>query len=342
VLAGLAWEVVFVDDDSTDGSVPRLEEISRRDPRVRFLRRIGRRGLSTACLEGMLSTAAPYLAVMDADLQHDESLLPEMLQVIRAEQLDLVVGSRHLAAGGMGDFAAGRVRLSNLGALLSRLLPQAARLTDPMSGFFLLDRRFLERTLYRASGIGFKILLDLVASSPEPVRFKELPYRFGVRQHGESKLDLSVSVDYLYLLADKLIGRHIPVRFVVFVLAGLPGLALHLALLGGLMKSGGWSFLEANVAATMAAMTLNFFINNWFTYRDLRLTGGRLFTGLLTFYLACSIGALASFSIANFLFTHGAAWYLAGLTGMAVASVWNYAATRTLAWRARQRVTAYR
>jgi dolichol-phosphate mannosyltransferase len=108
------------------------------------------------------------------------------------------------------------------------------------------------------------------------------------------------------------------------------------------MKSGGWSFLEANVAATMAAMTLNFFINNWFTYRDLRLTGGRLFTGLLTFYLACSIGALASFSIANFLFTHGAPWYLAGLTGMAVASVWNYAATRTLAWRARQRVTAYR
>ena len=334
-LSGISWEVILVDDDSSDGSLPLMAAISRRDPRVRVLRRIHRRGLSSACLEGMLATFAPYLAVMDADLQHDESLLPAMLACIRNEQLDLVIGSRNLQPDGMSDFPAQRVRLSHLGALVSRLLPGTGELTDPMSGFFLLDRRFLDRVLYRTSGIGFKILLDLIASSQQPVRFRELPYRFGNRQHGASKLNISVRVDYLYLIADKIVGSLVPVRFVMFVLAGLPGLALHLATLGVLNQFQRWSFELSNGIATLLAISLNFFVNNWFTYQDERLQGVHILRGLILFYLACSVGALVSFSIAEFLYAKSSPWYIAGLVGMAVASVWNYGTTRAVAWRGR-------
>jgi dolichol-phosphate mannosyltransferase len=332
-LEGINWEVVFVDDDSTDGTSEVVRDLSLRDPRVRLLRRIRRRGLSSACIEGMMATTTPYLAVMDADLQHDETLLPKLLAEAKKQELDLVVASRNLGPGGMGEFAARRVRLSNLGAAIGRLLPGAARLTDPMSGFFLIDRRFLDRVVYRISGIGFKILLDLVASSPQPVRFAELPFQFRNRLHGSSKLDLSVSVEYLYLIADKFIGDVIPVRFAFFVLAGIPGLAIHLTALAVMLRLAGWPFFTANAFATWLAMTLNFFVNNWFTYRDQRLSGLRLVRGLLLFYAACSLGALASFSLAEFLYEKSVPWYLAGLLGMMIASVWNFGASRVLAWR---------
>ena len=84
VLNGVVFEVVFVDDDSPDGTAELVRQIARTAPRVRIIQRIGRRGLASAGLEGMLSSGAPYLAVMDADLQHDESALPIMLDKIRS------------------------------------------------------------------------------------------------------------------------------------------------------------------------------------------------------------------------------------------------------------------
>jgi dolichol-phosphate mannosyltransferase len=279
----------------------------------------------------MLSSAAPFLAVVDADGQHDESLLPRMLERIKSEELDLVVASRNIEGGGMGQFAARRVRLSELGTQLSRLVVRSAELTDPMSGFFVLRRDYLHRVVYRTSGIGFKILLDLVASSSEPVKLAELPYQFGVRRRGESKLDISVALEYFYLLIDKLLGGYIPVRFVVFVLAGLPGLVVHLAALAVLLQ--GWDFARANIAAIGLAMTLNFFVNNWITFRDARLKGASIAAGLLLFYAACAVGALASFALAQFLYERNVPWYLAGVAGMAVASVWNFGVSQVLAWR---------
>jgi dolichol-phosphate mannosyltransferase len=331
VLGPIRWEAVFVDDDSTDGTAALIRAISLRDQRIRVLHRIGRRGLASACLEGMLSSAAPFLAVVDADGQHDESLLPRMLERIKSEELDLVVASRNIEGGGMGQFAARRVRLSELGTQLSRLVVRSAELTDPMSGFFVLRRDYLHRVVYRTSGIGFKILLDLVASSSEPVKLAELPYQFGVRRRGESKLDISVALEYFYLLIDKLLGGYIPVRFVVFVLAGLPGLVVHLAALAVLLQ--GWDFARANIAAIGLAMTLNFFVNNWITFRDARLKGASIAAGLLLFYAACAVGALASFALAQFLYERNVPWYLAGVAGMAVASVWNFGVSQVLAWR---------
>src|SRR5271155_2200315 len=221
-LRGIEWEVLYVDDDSPDGTAAKVRELAQTDPRIRCLQRIGRRGLSTAVIEGMLASSAPYLAVIDADLQHDESLLPHMLATIKAEGLDVVIGSRHVA----GDGDRSRVKISGFAPRLARLIV-AADLTDPMSGFFMLSRPAFERAVRRLSGQGFKILLDLFASTPVAYQFKEIPYVFGQRQHGESKLDSLVVWEYMMLLLDKLVGRYVPVRFVFFAAIGSSGVVVH-------------------------------------------------------------------------------------------------------------------
>jgi dolichol-phosphate mannosyltransferase len=206
VLAELEWEAVFVDDDSEDGTWAVLQELQLRVARVRALRRIGRRGLASACIEGMLATSAPYLAVMDADLQHDETILPTMLATLKAQQLDIVIGTRFTSSGSVGELSRRRLAISRLGRLLSRAVSRAD-LSDPMSGFFVLRRSFFEETVRRLSGKGFKILLDLFASAPRQVRFVEVPYVFRPRRSGESKLDTLVMLEYASLLATRCGGR---------------------------------------------------------------------------------------------------------------------------------------
>ena len=329
---GIDWEAIFVDDDSPDGTAAAVREIARTDRRVRVIQRVRRHGLSSACIEGMLATAAPYIAVMDADLQHDESVLPRMYELIRAEKLDVVVASRKIEGGSMGEFAKRRVLLSGLGTTLSRLVLKV-KVSDPMSGFFLVDRRFFEEVVYRLSGLGFKVLVDLIASAKRPVRVGEVPYRFGQREHGTSKLDFNVELEYLQLLLDKAMGDLIPARFVMFVLVGGLGILVHLAVLAALYFTGKLDFLRAQAVATLAAMTFNFLVNNLTTFRDRRLRGLQLIRGLLIYYAACTIGAISNFAFARFLFAGGLPWYVAGVMGMAVSSVWNYGVNVLLTWR---------
>jgi len=332
VLASLQWEAIFVDDDSPDHTAALVSELARGDRRIRLIRRIGRQGLASACVEGMLATSAPYIAVMDADLQHDESILLSMYERIKSEQLDLVIGSRNIEGGDMGEMARRRAALSGLGSRLSRAVSKC-ELSDPMSGFFIVDRNFLEEVIYRLSATGFKILVDLVASAQRPIRFAEVPYRFRNRQRGESKLDINVGLEYLQLLLDKLIGGMLPARFVMFGLVGGLGLLVHLAVLALLYWYARYEFLFAQTVATVAAMTFNFLINNLTTFRDRRLRGWRIVTGLAIYYLACSIGAITNLSFARFLLGAGLPWYLAGILGMAVSSVWNYGVNAIFTWR---------
>ena len=196
VLEAVSWEVIFVDDDSPDGTAERIREIGRRDRRVRCLQRLGRRGLTTACIEGALAASATYIAVMDADMQHDENLLPQMLAMLKSDSADLVVGSRYVAGGGIGGLDPARANMSAFATRLSRIICKA-EIADPMSGFFMLRRDVLEEALRRLSGQGFKILLDILASSPRPLRVRELPYEFRERQRGESKLDTRVAWEYI-------------------------------------------------------------------------------------------------------------------------------------------------
>jgi dolichol-phosphate mannosyltransferase len=331
-LTGVIYEVIFVDDDSPDGTAALVWEIARANPRVRILQRVGRRGLASACLEGMMATPAPYIAVMDGDLQHDEGILPAMLERIRNEKFDLVVATRNAEGGGMGEFSKGRVRLSNLGRRLSQWVSHTS-LSDPMSGFFMLDRGFLQEVVHCASGVGFKILLDLVASARRPVRFGEVPYTFRKRIHGTSKLDILVGLEYLQLLLDKAVGGLIPPRFIIFSMVGAGGLLLSLGLLYLLLSFGKMHFLTAQAITTFVAMTANFFLNNSMTYRDRRLRGRRLVMGLATFYAACFVGGVINLRIAEFITDAGSSRYLAGACGLCVGAVWNYAVTSIITWR---------
>ncbi len=334
-LQGVDWELLYVDDDSPDGTAEAVRSMAQTDPRVRCVHRIGRRGLVSACLEGMLASSAPLVAVMDADLQHDERLLPAMYEALQAdEQLDVVVGSRYVEGGGTSDWSASRAKISRLATRLSAMVLKAD-LKDPMSGFFMIRHQVALRCVREGmSGVGFKILLDLFASSPRPLRFLELPFEFRNRFTGASKLDTTVAWEYFIMLLDRLFGGLLPVRFIAFVLVGLFGLLVHLAVLTTLFKGWGASFLVAQGAATLVAMTSNFLLNNVLTYRDMRLRGWHLLTGWFSFTLACGVGALANIGLAEWLFEKQSDyWVISAVAGVLVGAVWNYAVTAVYTWK---------
>jgi dolichol-phosphate mannosyltransferase len=331
-LRGLDWEVIYVDDDSPDGTAEEVRAMAATNRRVRCVHRIGRRGLSSAVIEGMLASSAPYVAVIDADMQHDETLLPRMLATLKRDSLDIVVGSRYVTGGGTGDWDNRRAAVSRFATRLSRLVIQQP-LSDPMSGFFMISRAAFDRSVRQLSGQGFKILLDLFASAPEPYRFAELPYTFRSRIHGESKLDGLVVWEYLMLLLDKRIGRFIPARLAMFLAVGASGLVVHLAVLRSALEF--LSFAPAQLSASIVAMITNFFINNALTYRDRRLRGRKLIRGLGIFIAVCSVGALANVRFALAAFEQDYSWWLSGVAGAIVGSAWNYSMSSLLAWRAR-------
>ena len=334
-LEGIRWEVIFVDDDSPDGTSNRVREIARLDPRVRCVQRIGRRGLSSACLEGMLASSAPFVAVMDADLQHDERLLRLMFETIKNEDLDIVVGSRYIEGGSIGDWDDSRAFVSRFATKLSRLVLKA-NLRDPMSGFFMITHSaMLECVKNGVSGIGFKILLDLFASAPKALRYKELPYEFRPRFAGASKLDATVAWEFFMMLLDKILGRVVPVRFIAFSLVGGFGIFVHLAVLTILFRGYVITFVVAQAVATLVAMTSNFALNNLLTYRDRRLRGWKVLGGWLSFAAASSVGALANVGIANYLFEREQFWLVSAIAGILVGAVWNYAVTAMYTWGSR-------
>ncbi|MGU3391808.1 glycosyltransferase family 2 protein [Sphingomonas sp. M1A8_2b] len=332
-LAGRNWEAIFVDDDSPDGTADAAREIARLDKRVRVIQRIGRRGLSSACIEGMCATAAPVVAVIDGDLQHDETLLLAMLDRLQDDRLDLVVGSRFVGGGGTGDWDRDRVAKSALATRLSRRVLKAD-LSDPMSGFFMIRTDVVRRLAPGLSAIGFKILLDLLTASPEPLRFVELPYIFRVRTEGESKLDHVVAMEYLIALYDRMFGRVVPVRFAMFSAIGVLGVGIHMGALTALFVGLGSEFVLAEIVATLVALTFNFFLNNALTYRDRRLKGWRqLADGWVSFAVICSVGAVANVGIAAFLYEmRDGAWAASALIGVLVGAVWNYALSSKFTW----------
>ena len=332
-LAGRRWEAIFVDDDSPDGTAEAARELGRLDPRVRVIHRIGRRGLSSACIEGMCATAAPVVAVIDGDLQHDETLLPAMLDLLQRDaDLDLVVGSRFVDGGGTGDWDRDRVAKSAFATRLSRKVLKGD-LSDPMSGFFAIRTAHARRLAPELSAIGFKILLDLMTASPQPLRFAELPYTFRVRTEGESKLDHVVAMEYLIALYDRMFGRFVPVRFAMFSGIGVLGVGVHMGVLGVAMLLGA-TFLLAQILGAVAAMTFNFLLNNTLTYRDRRLKGMRqLLDGWVSFCVVCSVGLVANVGIAAFVhdFRDGGA-AASALIGILVGAVWNYALSSKFVW----------
>jgi len=334
VLAGEAWEVIFVDDNSPDGTADVAKAIGATDARVRCIRRVGRRGLSGACLEGMLASQARYVAVMDADLQHDESLLPRMLDVLRRDEADLAVGSRYIEGGSAGAFTAERARASRVATDIAHRVFRL-RLQDPMSGFFMLRRDIVEDVAPKLSTQGFKILLDIVVTAGEGLRVTELPFTFRRREHGESKLDEAVALEFLGLILAKTTNDLVSVRFIYFCFVGAVGILVHFAALTIFLNLLHVPFGWAHTVATVVAIASNFVMNNGLTYRDQRLTGRQFFTGLLRFYVVSAIGALSNVGVGNWVFAAEPNWWIAGFAGAVMGVVWNYVVATLFVWRTR-------
>jgi dolichol-phosphate mannosyltransferase len=324
------WQVIFVDDDSPDGTAAEVKAVAAVDPRVQCLHRVGRRGLAGAVIEGIMASAAPFVAVMDGDLQHDETLLPAMLAALRTGGADLAVGSRYCGGPGADASALGARREagSRLANWLGRQVLKAD-LTDPMSGFFMVRRSVVEVVAQRLSTSGFKVLFDIVASHDRPLKIVELPYTFRAREAGDSKLDNGVVVQYLGLLVAKLSKDVISPRFLMFAMVGASGVVVHLAILRSLLHLG---FSWAQTLAAIGAMTSNYLINNAVTYRDRRLKGLKLISGYIKFCVLCSVPLAANVAVATVVFERGPAWWVAGLAGAVVAAAWNYVTTSKAVW----------
>jgi dolichol-phosphate mannosyltransferase len=331
-LAGIAWEVIFVDDNSPDSTWQVVRGLARQDPRVRCIRRIGRRGLSGACIEGILASSAPCAAVIDADLQHDETQLPKMLALLQSGQTDLVIGSRYIEGGSAASFNKQRAGASALATEVARRVLRV-QIADPMSGFFMIRRDCFEQLAPQLSTQGFKILLDVVASARGELRVKEIPYSFGARLHGESKLDSMVALDFLGLVLAKLTNDVISLRFLLFAMVGLLGVFVHFATLYIVLRGFHQPFAVAQGAGALLAMTSNFVLNNFLTYRDQRLKGFAILRGLLLFYLVCGVGLAANVGVAFSVYAQEPIWWLAGAAGALMGVVWNYAMSGLFVWR---------
>jgi dolichol-phosphate mannosyltransferase len=333
-LAGVSWEVIFVDDNSPDGTWDVVRALAREDSRVRCIRRVGRRGLSGACIEGILASSAPYAAVIDADLQHDETQLPKMLALLQGGEADLVVGSRYIAGGSAESFNKQRAGISALATEVAKRVLRV-KIADPMSGFFMIRSDRFEQLAPQLSTQGFKILLDIVATARGELRIKEIPYTFGARLHGESKLDSTVALDFLGLVLAKLTGDVVSLRFLLFAMVGSTGLFVHLTALFVALEIFALPFPEAQACGALVAMTSNFILNNFLTYRDQRLQGFAILRGLLLFYLVCSVGLFANVGVAFSVYDQEPIWWLAGAAGALMGVVWNYAMSGLFVWRKR-------
>jgi dolichol-phosphate mannosyltransferase len=333
-LAGTAWEAIIVDDNSPDGTSAVAKAIAARNPQIRCLRRIGRRGLAGACLEGMLSSSAPYVAVIDGDLQHDETLLPRMLARLQADEADLVVGSRYTAGTTDDGFSSARKTYSHAATGMAQKL-LGTSLSDPMSGFFMVRRECVEQVAGRLSPIGFKILLDLVLTSQGHLRIVEEPYTFRARHAGESKFDLRVGLEFLGLVLAKLTGGVVDTRFLLFGLVGATGLVVNLVALQIGLETFHMSFAWAQSVATFISLLSNFLLNNATTYRDRRLRGFSLVTGFLVFCAIGAAGAVSNVGLATWLYSAHSRWWVAGAAGSIMGALWNYLMSSQFVWRTR-------
>lgn len=332
-LDGDAYEIIFVDDWSTDGTPEAVAAIARDRGDVRLLRRFGRRGLSSAVIEGVLATTAPIVAVIDGDLQHDESILPALYAAVARDGAELAIGTRYAPGGSVGSWTAGRRRISAIATRVSGAVI-GAKVSDPMSGFFVVRQATVIALLPRLSVMGFKILLDLLVSAPVALKVAEVPYRFRDRVAGASKLDTATALEFLLLLIDKLLRGRVSPRLVLFAAVGGFGVLVHLALLRGFLAAEA-EFRSAQALAVAITIAVNFAFNNQLTFRDRRLRGWAAARGLLSFYLVCGLGAIANVGVGSLVYASDHRWWLAGIAGAVVGSIWNYAASSVLTWNRR-------
>ena len=288
--------------------------------------------MAGAVIEGAMASAAPFVAVIDGDMQHDEALLPAMFNALRDDLADLVIGSRFLQADGLDRGLSAVRKAGSRGAAWLGRKALRAQVSDPVSGFFMIRRDLVETVAPRLSTDGFKVLFDIIASQTTPPRILEMSYAFREREAGTSKLDTRVVVDYAGLVLSKLTRDVVSVRALLFAFVGSTGVLVHMSVLSLLMTAGHSDFSRAQILAALVAMTSNYFINNALTYRDRRRKGWRLATGYVQFCIVCSVGLAANYAVAGLVEQWVPGWILAGAVGAAVGAIWNYVISTLTVW----------
>lgn len=320
-LRGTTWEALFVDDNSPDGTFAAVAAIGATDARVRCLRRIGRRGAVGACLEGMLATQAPLLLVLDSDGPRDNTPFAAMLEQIRGGTCDLVVASRYGDGGSAHPWSK---------ALVRRLL--GLDVTDPISGTFLIRREAFAALAPALSPNSAGVLLDILLTARGRLRVAE--HAVGSRGAANyAALDSALALGLAEHVVSRLTRGAVSVRFLMFCLVGLTGVGIHMGILWSVLRATALPFAAAQAAAAIGAMAWNFTLNNGFTYRDRKLTGLAFVGGLIRFQLICAIGAISNVGVASYIYSGDHNWWLAGLAGVLMGVVWNYAVTSVFVWR---------
>jgi len=328
VMEGRHYEIVIVDDDSEDGTWQVAEEFSKRCQNIRVIRRINRKGLSSAITEGFLLGKGKYVAVLDADLQHDHRLITAMLDEIG--DCDVVIGSRYMDQKSVPGWDSWRSRLSRAGTTVAqKLLKQ--EISDPMSGFFMIRRKIILEIAPQLFEQGYKILFDILIRRPD-LKVKELPYDFKARLYGTSKLTAAVIFDF----ADLLISRAIPSRFnfqfIRYGVVGASGVVIHLFTLYLLHVAMGLLYPVALVFAIETAMVSNYILNNLWTFKEHRFLGLLWWKGLVKFNLACMLGSAINLAIGWYLVENTVPWFYASVLGIWVGMSWNYLTNRFFTW----------
>lgn len=334
---GDAYELIVVDDDSPDKTWEVAAGLMGEYPKLRVLRRQGERGLSTAVIRGWQAARGEVLAVIDADLQHPPEVTLDLWKEIE-KGADLAVASRHVEGGGVSDWAFYRRVLSRGAQLLGlALLPGVlGRVTDPMSGYFMIQRSAIaDRPM---SPLGYKILIEVVGRG-NVRRIGEVGYVFRERVAGESKVTWTLYVDYLRHLVRLRLDSLPIARFVRFCLVGFSGVFVDMGLLYLLSDPSTlhMGLTRSKVIAAEVAIMNNFLWNDAWTFRDMAHGQTRPSAKLkrfVKFNIICLVGVALNVILLNLQFNLlGMNRYLANATAIGIVTVWNFWLNTRLSWR---------
>ncbi|HEX79403.1 MAG TPA: glycosyltransferase family 2 protein [Dehalococcoidia bacterium] len=338
------YEILFIDDDSTDGTADAASSLLEKYP-VRVIVRKDKKGLASAVVDGLNHINGDVIAVMDADLQHPPEVLPGLLKAITEEDADVAIGSRYVPGGGCQGWSLTRKIISRGAIFIAHLLlPATRKVKDPMSGFFAFRRNVVKDA--RLNPSGFKILLEILMMGRFN-RVAEVPFIFVTRERGESKLNARQQLDYLKHIYSLMRRTGELTRFIKFCLVGGSGVIVNYGLYWILTRFAGFTPIDdmaaggitsGNLAMAISIETsiiTNFLLNNYFTFADRKVRkAGAFFRALLNFNLICIIGGLIQIGVANlFAVVFGVNDLIAVLAGIAVATLWNYFLNNWLTWK---------
>ena len=345
----IKYEIIIADDNSPDQTWKVASELSKDFPSIRVIRRFRNRGLTPSVLEGMESAVGNILGVMDADLQHDISVLPQMLEECSSH--DLVIGSRYTDSNTKNSLSFLRKILSKSGTFFARVL-LGLKISDPLSGYFLVKRDVFKELSSDINAKGFKILLQIVGRNSN-LKIKEIPYSFSERKKGSTKLNEEVAIDFLSELFSLRFKKKVSSRFVRYSITGLSGVFINLfgqsishIILGVepiSYASNEFSLPGISVAIGFSLSVINnFYWNNRWTFRDKKLSGIYANVwGLINYFIITCVGFLIQFSVWRFLigvFLNSFGYsdkftYLANLVGVLTATTWNYYVSKNFMWK---------